>query len=355
MLWAIALSVLLGVATGSQRLRDSSPPGSKVFSAGSDGYFCFRIPAVVKAPNGDLLAFAEGRKLSCEDHQWNDVVSKRSSDGGKTWGALQVIATESSSSHYVTLGNPAPGVLANGDILLPYCRNNLEVFITKSSDNGHTWSKASDISSQVVGSDWSWVATGPPGSVQLDTGRIVVPADHRSASAGAGSHVFFSDDMGASWTLGELLREGNECQAASLGNNNVILGMRPESGQPRLFSTSSDGGETWSKAFSPTNMVDPGCEGSIVSAGGNDTTNELFLSHAQNPSDRVNMTVFRSQDSGEHWSVLHNVWQGPSAYSSLVVLSEEAIGLLWEAWKSSEGGYSSIYYVQLPRSSAGMV
>ncbi len=62
-----------------------------VFKAGEDGYHTYRIPAIVRAKNGDLLAFAEGRKNSAADHGDIDIVLKRSSDEGQTWGPLELV------------------------------------------------------------------------------------------------------------------------------------------------------------------------------------------------------------------------------------------------------------------------
>ena len=57
---------------------------SKVFVSGDRGYRSFRIPAIVKAPNGDLLAFCEGRLNGSSDFGNIKIVLKRSGDKGKT-------------------------------------------------------------------------------------------------------------------------------------------------------------------------------------------------------------------------------------------------------------------------------
>jgi Neuraminidase (sialidase) len=62
-----------------------------VFTAGEKGYASFRIPAIVKAPNGDLLAICEGRVRHAGDFGNIDLVMKRSSDNGKTWSTWLLI------------------------------------------------------------------------------------------------------------------------------------------------------------------------------------------------------------------------------------------------------------------------
>ncbi|MGA5562825.1 hypothetical protein ACPCUV_16835 [Streptomyces platensis] len=56
------------------------------YRAGTEGYTSFRIPAVVRARSGILLAFAEGRVTSAADSGTLHLVLERSADGGRTWG-----------------------------------------------------------------------------------------------------------------------------------------------------------------------------------------------------------------------------------------------------------------------------
>lgn len=75
-----------------------------VFISGTEGYKSFRIPAIIKTPSNDLLAFCEGRVNSSGDFGDIDIVMRRSSDNGKTWSPIKVIATYDS----LQAGNPAP-------------------------------------------------------------------------------------------------------------------------------------------------------------------------------------------------------------------------------------------------------
>src|SRR5688572_26223960 len=78
-----------------------SPPVG-VFISGQDGYHTFRIPSLLLTPKGTLLAFAEGRKTSRSDTGHIVLVLKRSTDNGRTWSALQIIAADPPN----TIGNP---------------------------------------------------------------------------------------------------------------------------------------------------------------------------------------------------------------------------------------------------------
>jgi sialidase-1 len=155
-----------------------TPLSSEAFIAGEDGYHEYRIPSLVQLATGDLLLFAEGRKFSSSDHDWNDIVMKRSTDSGKIWSKMQILHSESKGSLHVTIGNPAPVVLqgsATGHVVLTGCRNNTDVFQMISTDHGSTWSNVRYFTKEVVPSTaYSHVATGPPGGMQLPSNRMVV-------------------------------------------------------------------------------------------------------------------------------------------------------------------------------------
>ena len=71
-----------------------------------------------------------------------------------------------------------------------------------------------------------------------------------------------------------------------------------------------------------------GCEGSIVRDA---TTDSLFLSVPNNAHVvRLNMTVFQSADQGASWQEYASVDSGSVAYSSLQVLPNGGLGLLYE-------------------------
>ena len=96
--------------------------------------------------------------FSCSDFTWTDLIYKRSDDKGKTWGPLNILYTNSSkqSGFHTVIGNAAPVVLKeNNRILVPFCRNNLQVMLTYSDDDGKSWSSPVNLTN-VTQPSWSW-------------------------------------------------------------------------------------------------------------------------------------------------------------------------------------------------------
>ena len=158
--WSLILCTIVIVPSSTVSPPLSVSQQSVVFHRGEGGYYCIKIPTLLTTAKGTLVAFGEGRMFSCSDFTWTDLIYKRSTDGGKTWGALNILYSNSSKvdKQYTVIGNAAPVVLRdNGRILLPFCRNNLQVMLTSSDDDGLTWTAPINISG-VVHPSWLWYA-----------------------------------------------------------------------------------------------------------------------------------------------------------------------------------------------------
>ncbi|MFJ6566855.1 exo-alpha-sialidase [Streptomyces sp. NPDC091292] len=359
-------------------LPDPTPTDVSVpFRAGHEGYAGFRIPATVATTTDGralVLAFCEGRVASRSDAGDIDIVLKRSFDGGRTWGPLQVVAR---NGHDLA-GNPAPVVLDTGRVLLVHVRNKASatedairrgevpaadgrrVWVRHSDDAGLTWSEAREITDRVKRPDWRWYATTPGHALQLTTGRVVVPANHSSPPADAdtgtegryyGGHCLLSDDHGATWRIGYVddhpggYINANETTAAELPDGRLYFNTRTDSPSPgtRADAHSTDGGATLVKPFRPqAGLAGPVVQGSLLHLGEPDV---LLYSGPAGPHRAV-MTLRRSTDGGTTWQPALTVDGLPAAYSDLVRVDDRTVGLLYETGDFS--AYDTLTFRRIP-------
>ncbi|AHF16456.1 sialidase family protein [Niabella soli] len=323
----------------------------KLFERGYKGYALFRIPAIVRAKSGTLLAFAEGRMCgSCGDAGDINMVLKRSTDGGKTWGDLSVIWDDGGN----TCGNPVPIVdETTGTIHLLMSWNNTRAFVTHSTDEGLTWSVPAEITANVKDIGWTWYATGPVHGIQLTEGtykgRLIAPTYTTATGLGNKSYSFavYSDDHGATWKKGALTKQGDvgECTVAET-NAGLLLNMRSAVSNARVLATSIDGGLSWGDNQLQPALVDPKCQGSMISFKQNGSW--VLLQSNAAAQTRTNMTVKMSADDGKSWAKSYTVFYGASAYSDMTLLDDSHIGLLFE--NGDKNPYDRIYFKRIPLS-----
>ncbi|MCA9176647.1 MAG: exo-alpha-sialidase [Planctomycetales bacterium] len=386
----------------------ASYPRVTVFRNGQDGYKIFRIPAVVKAVNGDLLAFCEAREGG--DASKIDLVMKRSTDQGRTWSPLQVVQSADSFVKYfrgdvppITVGNPAPVVdrldeRHPGRIHLPFTLENDRVFICHSDDHGATWSPPREITSTTKQKEWGWYATGPVHSIQLERGphrgRLVVPTDHRLGADGAdhgpnGVHALLSDDHGETWRIGAIdatYEDGlnaNETTVVELNDGRLCFNTRDQNGAAagtRGVGYSSDGGETFDNSgdrkyrfFVPAPAVldPPVVQCAMLRAASTlngDKQNVILFSGPDESGPtgkgRSDLRLRYSLDETRSWQDGPLLHIGPAAYSDLVQLSgtvepnkasqdnpatdperNREFGVLFEAGAANEKSYTRIDFL----------
>jgi sialidase-1 len=304
-----------------------------IFVAGEGGYHTYRIPAVVRALDGTLLAFCEGRKHGPSDTGDIDLILKRSVDDGKTWSDLQVVWDDGDN----TCGNPCPvvdqttgiiwlwgthnlGADREHDIITGQARGTRTPWLMHSRDHGLTWSEARPMADQVKDPAWGWYATGPGIGIQVQAGphqgRLVVPCVHsyddpagnlRGGPYEYGSHVIYSDDQGDTWQLGGLVRHKvNVCQVVDLEDRPgaLLLNMRSYFEQQcRAEAVSWDGGLTWSGPVNQPALPEPRAQASMLRKRWSDAAGPgiLLFANPADPRERLRMTVRISRDDGLTW------------------------------------------------------
>ncbi|MEU2561192.1 sialidase family protein [Streptomyces longispororuber] len=335
-----------------------------LFKATQDpGYTCFRIPAVVRTTKGTLLAFAEGRVNDCSDAGDIDLVLKRSRDGGRTWGPMQVINEGAGDTH----GNPTPIVdRRTGRIVLAETYNKGRTdgqncatpcartpYLQYSDDDGVTWSKPRDLSDQILPADWnSWYATGPVHGIQLTRGRhkgrlvFAVNAETWNGSRVTANHaaLVVSDDGGTTWRIGAtdtypvdaadgtFRQKPSEMTVTERYDGAIYVSGREQDGTDlghRSHTLSRDGGDSFAAPFRPQpDLYCPQVQGSTLRIG-----QRLLLACPADPDRRRTMIVRSSYDGGRTWdsvdrgTVVTTDWSG---YSDMVRADAEHVGLMYE-------------------------
>ena len=348
-----------------------------VFVSGVEGYKSYRIPAIISLPNGDLLAFCEGRVHGSGDFGDINIVMKRSSDSGRSWSTLQTVVDADS----LQAGNPAPTVdltdpgYPHGRIFLFYNTGNnyenevrkgnglREVWYKTSTDNGITWNNAVNITTQVhkpkqpqinraykFVEDWRSYANTPGHAIQLThgtyRGRIYVAANHSAGSPKADfadyfADGFYTDDHGKTFKLSEnvTMPGGNENMASELSDDKLMLNLRNQRGdvKARIIAISSNGGSTWYTTYFDKNLPDPVCQGSILTVGEKRGKSILAFCNPADTARRDNLTLRISYNEGKTWKKSYLIdksaqgYKGDyTAYCDIVNLSGNEIGVLYE-------------------------
>lgn len=364
--FAATVAVATPQAAGLPRQADDTADFTQqvLFKASQDpGYACFRIPAIVRTDAGTLLAFAEGRVHDCGDAGDIDIVVKRSTDGGRTWGPLSVVNHGGGDTH----GNPAPIVdRRTGRILLAETYNpgrtdgkscsvpcDRTPHLQYSDDDGRTWSQPRDLSSEILPPDWnSWYATGPVHGIQLTQGRhrgrlvFAVNTETWDGSRVTANNaaLIVSDDGGRHWRIGALdswpiatdgtfRQKPSEMTLAERADGSLYVSGREQDGSDlghRTEAVSRDGGDSFVAPFRAVpDLYAPMVQGSVLNVGGD----HLLLSCPADPDRRRTMMIRSSWDGGRTWdavdrgSTVTTDWSG---YSDLVQADSGTVGLEYE-------------------------
>lgn len=347
---------------------------SRLAGPDSDGFPCVRIPAIVKAPNGDLLAFWDGRPSRCPDAPaQTSIVMRRSRDGGENWEEATIPAPKAIPSKIVTDEGAQPtkydgytdpnivvdyeadriflfSVLTHGvglhHGLSPANPLDMKAAYFVSEDNGYTWEGPVDVTQAFVDAEPNsygrWASAGQ--GIQLTTpthkGRLIVPfVDVVSTGNGRTFKAvnLYSDDHGRTWKAGQAVRGGmDENKVVELSDGSVLLNSRRSDGiKNRWVAISKDGGHSYSEARADTSLIDPNNNASILrafpEAPSTDPASKILLfSNTRSTSRRHQGTVSVSYDEGQTWTSYRTFRPGSLQYTTMVNLGNGEYGMLFE-------------------------
>ncbi|HEY2586168.1 MAG TPA: sialidase family protein, partial [Tepidisphaeraceae bacterium] len=344
----VILCVAVAAVHAAPASTSVAPEEIRVFEPKDNGYASCRIPGLAMTTNGTLLAWCEARHAKGGDWDPIEILLRRSTDGGRTWGEIQHIAGDGKQ----TYNNPVAIVDRDGGAIhFLYCVEYARCFSMRSDDDGRTFSAPVEITGtfEAFRKDYAWnvIATGPCHGIQLRSGRLLVPV---WLSTGGHSHhpsvvaTIYSDDRGKTWQRGDIavrntmeVPNPNETVAVELANGRVMLNCRNESPRHRrVIVTSPDGATGWSAPAFDDALVEPICNASIIrltTAPPGDRNRIVFANpdndvppppSAKRPSRngvqsyaRKDLTLRLSYDEGKTWPVSKLLDSGPTDYCDL--------------------------------------
>ena len=339
--------------------------GVGVRHAGDDGSAAFRIPGLVTTNKGTLLGVYDVRYNSSVDLQEHiDIGLSRSTDGGQTWEKMRLPL---SFGEYDGLPSAQNGV-GDPSILVDTKTNTIwvvaawthgmgnqrawwsshqgmdrnitaQLVLSKSTDDGKTWSAPINITEQVKKPEWYFLLQGPGRGITMSDGTLVFPIQFIDKTRIPNAGIMYSKDGGQTWHIHNHARTNTtEAQVAEVSPGVLMLNMRDNRGGSRAVYTTTDLGKTWKEhESSRTALREPVCMASLISVPAKDNVlgkDLLIFSNPNSTSERKDITIKISMDGGNTWLPEHQLLLDEGynwGYSCLTMIDKETIGILYES------------------------
>lgn len=304
-----------------------------------DKVSCYRIPSIVKAPNGNLIAVADERHTNCGDLLYNkniNLAQRISTDNGKTWTAVKTIIDfpdgQSASDPSMIVDKKTKEIFMFYNFMDHNVSKEFRFHYVKSNDNGLTWSQPVDITDEIAPKEWQgdfkFITSGL--GVQTKEGWLL----NTIVRLKDGVYVFGSKDHGKTWFRSPAVaKNADETNIIQLSDGKWLLNSRVQNLGHRKFFLSDNHGNSWQE-ISKQELIDPTCNASTLVHRG-----KVIFSNLHSSKNRENLGIKISKDNGKNWEYLKTIEPKSTAYSVLVPIKRKEIGILYEA-----DGYKDIVF-----------
>lgn len=348
----------------------------------------YRIPAIAKAKNGDLIAVSDDRFCGADiGYGKVNLVYKVSHDNGKTWTPELMMAEGDGIKTSNTCGFGDAAIVADrksnrvmvmcvsaplgGNCWTPEQRGSI-LWGTPTKDGNWQWTEPIDIKDQIMALLPADRVNYFVGSGKLHQSRTIKVGKYyrvyaalwTSSGRDLQNYVVYSDDFGQTWQLlgtSDICPgpDGNEPKCEELPNGDVILSARrPGYRLLNIFHyTNAKRAEgTWDKATDGIKNGDvSGTDGEILlvkakQAGGKPVT--IALQSAPNHG-RKKVSIWYKilaadtdcdtpANLGQGWTLGKQITEHSSAYSTMCLQADGRIAFFYEDGRSGVD-YDMIY------------
>lgn len=370
---------------------EREPQQNLLISTGTPNY---RIPAIAKAYNGDVIAVADYRYTGSDiGYGRLDLRYVTSQDNGKTWSDIKTLVDGSkyvkgkTSSPFLHTGFGDPCIVADrtsNRVLLLCCSGDVLYFNATrqnhqgiarfySNDNGQTWSEPTDISESIY-SQFDHSTIGSAKSMFIGSGRVFQSATtkvgdyyrlycsvlFKDVNNVEKNYVLYSDDFGGNWKVlggvdvAPIPNGANEPKAEELPDGSILCSSRINGG--RMYNifhfTNAEKAEGFWDNVATSNANNKGvvatnnsCNGEVmvlpVKRVKDGKKMHLILQSLPFGSGRTNVGIYYKELAtvadystpaalAANWTGKHQSSYMGSAYSTMTLQKDNTIGFLYE-------------------------
>ena len=373
--------------TEQQQQQDFSMGPTILFQSTKTPVQHYRIPAIIVADNGNIIAIADNRYNHGGDIGVTtgliDVVYKVSKDGGKNWSADKILGNKSTSSDRskaLSKGDPLVFKANDGDLVCiavagggfgnATVNTPSRIVRSVSTDNGENWSAWKEVGQPLIqriknkfGVPKAFAPSGR--GLTLKDGTFAAAMMGHTGGGAYGLYIY-SRDKGETWDCADnfIASTGgngnwNEPKIiAELNDGRLLMSVRngmstPTKNDPRMYALSTDvpvnGKCNWPTSLSAWNFKCGGVDAEgVVWTRQNEHDKNRMLHIQAGPHGRQGLKLFLSTEEGKtdrSWAEAKVILGGETgaAYSSLDVCGDGTIVTLAEE-KSKTGQHYDIVF-----------